>query len=349
MERGRVPLVQQPIDALPSMLSVYPERIAKAMREAALRPTTVTGRMSGYHMGWLDERGNPRARPTGKLIRPSLCLWACEACGGDADAAIGAATAVEWVHNFTLVHDDIQDGDRNRHGRATVWAVWGVAQGINAGDALHALAFRALAEGMAEPERTMRAVSALSTATLEVVEGQCLDLSLEGRVQIPLRAYLRMVRAKTGALLSVGLVMGAIAAGAPERIVQRFRRAGYLLGLAFQMRDDWLGTWGDPTLTGKSSAGDVGRRKASFPLVAAYHALPSQKQRRLLEAFAERTDEATQEIRTLLHEAGGAELTLSAPLRFAEKSIDVVSSCGVRAPFLDAYREMATYVASRSR
>lgn len=349
MERAQVALVQQPIDVLPSMLSIYPERIAAAMRAAELRPATMTGRMSGYHMGWLDERGNPRTRPTGKLIRPSLCLWACEACGGSAEEAIAAATAVEWVHNFTLVHDDIQDGDRNRHGRPTVWAVWGVAQGINAGDALHALAFRALAEGAADPERTMRAVCALSTATLEVVEGQCLDLSLEGRIQIPLRAYLRMVRAKTGALLSAGLAMGALAAGAPERTVRRFRRAGYLLGLAFQMRDDWLGTWGDPALTGKSSAGDVGRRKASFPLVAAYHSLPPEKQRRLLDAFTERTEEATEQIRALLQKAGGPELTLSAPLRFAEKSIDVIASCEVRAPFLDAYREMATYVASRSR
>ena len=349
MERGQVPLVQQPIDALPSILTLYPERVAEAMRAAALLPGSITGRMSGYHMGWLDERGHPRVRPTGKLLRPSLCLWACEACGGNADDAIAAATAVEWVHNFTLVHDDIQDGDRSRHGRPTVWAVWGVAQGINAGDALHALAFRALSESIGDPQRTMRAVCALSTATLEVVEGQCLDLSLEGRVEIPLRAYLRMVRAKTGALLSAALVMGALAAGAPERTVLRFRRAGYLLGLAFQMRDDWLGTWGDSSLTGKSSAGDVGRRKASYPLVAAYHTLPPEKQRRLLDAFAERTDEATREIRALLSEAGGAELTRSAPQRFAEKSVEVVASCDVRSSFLDAYGEMATYVANRSR
>ncbi len=349
MERAQVALVQQPIDALPSMLTIYPERVAQAMRAAALRAISMTGRMSGYHMGWLDEHGNPRSRPAGKLIRPSLCLWACEACGGNADDAIAAATAVEWVHNFTLVHDDIQDGDRNRHGRPTVWALWGVPQGINAGDALHALAFRALSESTADPERLMRAVRALSTATLEVVEGQCLDLSLEGRVDIPLRAYLRMVRAKTGALLSAGLVMGALAAGATESTVRRFRRAGYLLGLAFQMRDDWLGTWGDSALTGKSSAGDVGRRKASYPVVAAYHALPPEKQRRLLGAFAERTEEATKEIRTLLDEAGGAELTRLAPLSFAKKSVDVVGSCDVRATFLDAYREMATYVASRSR
>lgn len=343
------PLAQTTVDALPSMLVLYPPRVAGAMRDAALPAASMTGRMSGYHMGWLDERGRERHAVTGKLVRPSLTLWACEACGGDAADAIPAATAVEWVHNFTLVHDDIQDGDRDRHGRPTVWAHWGVAQAINAGDALHALAFRVLTRSAVDPERTLCAVRALSNATLEVVEGQCLDLSLEGRVQVPLRSYLRMVRAKTGALLGVALEIGALVAGAPKRTVYRFRRAGYLLGLAFQMRDDWLGTWGDSTVTGKSSAGDVGRRKASYPLVAAYHALPSDGQRRLAEAFGVRTDEATREIHALLEQAGGRELTAGAPLRFARKAVSVIASCGVSASYLESFREMAVYVASRSR
>ncbi|HEY9086166.1 MAG TPA: polyprenyl synthetase family protein [Candidatus Tyrphobacter sp.] len=342
------PLAQTRVDELPSILTLYPARVASAMRTAALAPRSMTGRMSGYHMGWLDETGHERRSVTGKLIRPSLCLWACDACGGDTENALAAATALEWVHNFTLVHDDIQDGDRDRHGRPTLWTLWGVAQGINAGDALHALAFRVLTESGADPERTLRAVRALSTATLEVVEGQCLDLALEGRVQVPVHGYLRMVRAKTGALLGAALEIGALIAGASPATARRYRRAGYLLGLAFQMRDDWLGTWGDSAITGKSSAGDIGRRKASFALVAAYHALPPHEQRRLLDAFAQRTDEATREIRVLLEDAGGAELTRTAPLRFAEKAVAVIASCDVPAQSLTAFREMAGYVASRS-
>jgi geranylgeranyl diphosphate synthase, type I len=343
------PLTQQPVDELPSILTRYPARVADAMRRQALAAKSMTGRMSGYHMGWLDEHGGDRASVAGKLVRPSLCLWACEACGGDADDAIPAATAVEWVHNFTLVHDDIQDGDRNRHGRPTVWAVWGVAQAINAGDALHALAFRELTKSGVDAERGLCAVRALSSATLAVVEGQCLDLALEGRVHVSVRGYLRMVRAKTGALLGAALEMGALMAGAPERTVRRFRRAGYLLGLAFQMRDDWLGTWGNSAVTGKSSAGDVERRKASYPVVAAYHGLPPEAQKRLCDAFAERTEEATREIRALLHDAGGEALTRGAPQRFAEKATSVVASCGVPARSLDAFSEMARYVANRSR
>jgi geranylgeranyl diphosphate synthase type I len=319
------------------------------MREEALAAKSMTGRMSGYHMGWFDERGCERPSLAGKLVRPSLCLWACEACGGNVQDAMGAATAVEWVHNFTLVHDDIQDGDRDRHGRPTVWAVWGVAQAINAGDALHALAFRVLARGRADPDRTLRAVRALSSATLEVVEGQCLDLALEGRVGVPLRGYLRMVRAKTGALLGAALEMGALAGGASEPVVRWFRRAGYLLGLAFQMRDDWLGTWGDSGVTGKSSAGDIGRRKASYPVLAAYHALGEDAQQRLCAAFAERNDEATREIRGLLDEAGGPQLTREAPMRFARKAVSVLERCGLPPDTLRTFEDLATYVASRSR
>ncbi|MGH7738461.1 MAG: polyprenyl synthetase family protein [Candidatus Tyrphobacter sp.] len=339
----------QPLGALPSILEIYPARIARAMRELAIASRSMTGRMSGYHMGWLDERGDERVGVAGKLVRPSLCLWACEACAGMADDAIPAACAVEWIHNFTLVHDDIQDGDRDRHGRPTVWAVWGVAQAINAGDALHALAFRVLTRSVVNSEHRLQAVRALSTATLEVVEGQCLDLALEGRIQIPLRGYLRMVRAKTGALLSAALEMGALVAGASPSTVRSFRRAGYLLGLAFQMRDDWLGTWGNSVLTGKSSGGDIGRRKASYPLIAAYHVLPPHEQQRLRAAFAERTEESTREIRALLANAGGPELTREAPLRFARKAVSVIASCRPPATALDAFEEMATYVASRSR
>jgi geranylgeranyl diphosphate synthase, type I len=339
----------QPIDTVPAILTVYQSRIAQAMRAQELSPKTMTGRMSGYHMGWLDETGRlARTQGAGKLVRPSLCLWACEACGGSVDEAMPAATALEWLHNFTLIHDDIQDNDVARHGRPTLWTIWGAAQGINAGDALHALAFRALSTAHVDPQRGIRAVHALSRATLEVVEGQCLDLSMEGSVQVPLRGYVRMVRAKTGALLGASLEMGALMAGAPDRTVRRFRRAGYTLGLAFQMRDDWLGTWGDSELTGKSSAGDVHRRKASLPMVVAYAVLPKSRRGALAQAFAQKNDEATLTIRELLDEAGGAELTRATPQRFAQRAILEMRHCGIAQPALEDFEELAHYVANRS-
>jgi geranylgeranyl diphosphate synthase type I len=338
----------QQVDTAPAILTVYQARIGEAMRAQELAPQTMTGRMSGYHMGWLDESGRcARTQPAGKLVRPALCLWACEACGGNADEAMPAATALEWLHNFTLIHDDIQDNDVERHGRPTLWTIWGSAQGINAGDALHALAFRALSTAHVDPHRCVRAVHALSRATLEVVEGQCLDLSMEGSVRVPLRGYVRMVRAKTGALLGASLEIGAIMAGAPDRTIRRFRRAGYTLGLAFQMRDDWLGTWGDSAVTGKSSAGDVHRRKASLPTIVAYAALPESRRGALAEAFAVKSDEATLRIRELLEAAGGAELTRAMPQRFAEKAMFEMRGCGIAQNALQDFEELAQYVANR--
>lgn len=157
-----------------------------------------------------------------------------------------------------------------------------------------------------------------------------------------------MVRAKTGALLGASLEMGAIMSGMPDRTVRRFRRAGYTLGLAFQMRDDWLGTWGDSELTGKSSAGDIHRRKASLPIIAAHAALAKPRRAALVEAFAQKSDEATQQIRELLEEAGGAELTRATPQRFAEKAILEMRNCGIPQRSLDNFKDLAHYVANRS-
>src|SRR5579872_6144773 len=200
------------------------------MRERRLPGAWLSGKMVSYHMGWTDASGNEIRIKTGKLIRPSLCLWACRASGGDAEWALPAAAAIEWFHNFTLVHDDIQDEDRRRHGRETVWSLWGIPQGINAGDAMQALAFLSMARDGEHPDRAIRAIAAIASAGLTVIEGQCLDLELEGQVDTTLRAYLRMVAAKTGALLGASVEAGALLAGADDATAALFRRAGRLLG-----------------------------------------------------------------------------------------------------------------------
>src|SRR5262249_6067784 len=154
--------------------------------------------------------------------------------GGAADLALPMASAAEWAHNCTLVHDDIQDGDRERRRREAVWSVWGVSSGLNAGDALHALAFEVLLRPGPASGRPLRAARALAAAVREVIEGQCMDLALEGRLGANPGAYLRMARAKTGALLGACLEGGALIGGASAAVGIRLRRAGQLLGLAFQ-------------------------------------------------------------------------------------------------------------------
>lgn len=222
--------------------------------------------MLQYHMGWEDADGAP-ASQTGKRLRPMLCLLTCEALGGDVSAAMAPAAALELVHNFSLVHDDVQDGDRLRHGRETVWSLWGKAQAINAGDALLALAHRCLSGSSLPAESAARVAGLLAERTLEMVEGQVLDLEFEARRDVGEEEYLAMVSRKTGALFGASLALGALAARASVKSAEALGRCGRSLGIAFQARDDELGVWGDEGRTGKAAGADIRRRKKSLPAV----------------------------------------------------------------------------------
>jgi geranylgeranyl diphosphate synthase type I len=336
-------------DAVPDVLLRHQAAITRSLRATALPVHSFSGRMAAYHMGWVDRAGREVTSPSGKFIRPALCLWACEALGGNVELGMPAAVALEWIHNFTLVHDDIQDGDRLRRHRETVWSVFGQAQGINAGDALHALALRTLTAEGPHPKRRLRAAWVVANATLETVEGQCLDLSLEGRPDTPVRTYLRAVEEKTGALLGASLQAGAIMAGASPGVETALRRAGRLLGKAFQIRDDWLGTWGDPAHTGKPASGDVTRRKVTFPIVAGYARMAEAQKARLRELYGLPGPQAEVAIRELLVAAGGPGLTAAAPAHYASRAVSLVRTCGLDPRTLNDFIGVAHYVANRTR
>jgi geranylgeranyl diphosphate synthase type I len=218
-------------------------------------------------LGWEDADGN-RADAGGKRLRPLLTLAVAEICGAtDLSAAFSAAVAVELIHNFSLVHDEIQDRDAERHGRPTLWARFGEAQAINAGDLLYARAFAAL--GGLPPGITGPALALLSDATERMIRGQWQDLEFEQRMDVQPPEYLDMVAGKTGALIGAAAAVGALAAGASEASVLAFERWGVAAGLAFQARDDYLGTWGDVDVTGKSNVNDLLRRKKTLPVLLA--------------------------------------------------------------------------------
>ncbi|MBI2913106.1 MAG: polyprenyl synthetase family protein [Chloroflexi bacterium] len=229
-------------------------------------------RMVRYHLGWEDADGRPAEAGGGKALRPSLCLLACQAVGGEWRRALPAAVALELVHNFSLVHDDIQDRDRERRHRPTVWSLWGEGQAINAGDVLLALAHVSLL-GLVErglpPGAVLKAARILDEATLEMVEGQAMDLSFEERLDVGLAAYLEMIEKKTGALFDASLGLGALVGGGDAPLLEAMGRCGRLLGVAFQLRDDMLGVWGAESQTGKEAAADIRRRKKSLPAVYA--------------------------------------------------------------------------------
>ncbi len=227
--------------------------------------------MMAYHLGWAARDGTVLAQPavTGKRLRPLLAIMICEALGGPTEAARGPAVAIELVHNFSLVHDDIQDGSHYRRGRETVWHLWGAAQAINVGDAMFALAQLALIEGLESHPRAIAAAGELNRTCVRLVEGQYLDLRLESVASVSSGQYEQMIARKTAALIQCACALGALAADAHQTTVEACGRFGHELGLAFQFQDDLLGVWGDPAVTGKPSGSDLRSRKKGLPVVLA--------------------------------------------------------------------------------
>lgn len=229
------------------------------------------GVMLRYALGWVDEHDQPYGHPTGKRIRPLLLLLCAEASGGDWRPALPAAAAVELLHNFSLIHDDIQDNSPLRHRRPTVWKVWGQANAINAGDALFTLAYTAL-ESLST---TVRADIALqiwrifNATALELTRGQHLDMQFETRSDVTVAEYLSMIQGKSAALISACAEIGALIGQQNPQLAQLYADFGLNLGMAFQIRDDILGIWGDPQVTGKSAATDILSRKKSLPVLYA--------------------------------------------------------------------------------
>ncbi len=221
--------------------------------------------MMSYHLGWSGQDAGPAAQ--GKRIRPILVLLATAASGAEWPRALPAAAAVELLHNFSLVHDDIQDDSPLRRGRPTVWKKWGVAQAINTGDALFNLAFRALL-GLSQTlntETALQAIDLLQQTCVSLTRGQYLDLSFESRTQVSLDEYWAMIEGKTASLLAGCLQLGALAGQAAIEKRQAYHRFGRSLGLAFQVQDDILGIWGDAADTGKSVHSDLLAGKKSLP------------------------------------------------------------------------------------
>lgn len=224
--------------------------------------------MLTYHMGWTGEGAGPEA--TGKRIRPLMVLLCTAACGEDWQSALPAAAAVELVHNFSLVHDDIQDNSEKRRGRPTTWVKWGMPMAINAGDALFVISNQAIVDLKENypAEVVVQAAEILHSTCLELTRGQFLDMSYEERTDLGVDDYWPMVAGKTAALLSACCHIGALVGRADDSKQEAYRSFGHYLGLAFQVQDDILGVWGDEALTGKSAASDLIEGKKSLPVLA---------------------------------------------------------------------------------
>lgn len=260
-------------------------------------------RVAGYQMGWVDAAGAP-TDAGGKAMRPAFTLLAAEAVGGTAEQAVPAAVAVELIHNFSLLHDDVMDRDVVRRHRPTGWVAFGDGQAILAGNAMMAAAIDAL-----QRSGNQDCVSVLLAAIQELIAGQSDDLALEGREGVTVDDVMAMESGKTASLLACAAAIGAVAAGADRESVALLRAFGHDVGIAFQLVDDILGITGDPARTGKSSSSDVRANKRSAPIVAALSGSnPAAAQLRDMLANAPLTgDEEVALASKLIAEAGGID------------------------------------------
>ncbi|AEJ45045.1 polyprenyl synthetase family protein [Alicyclobacillus acidocaldarius] len=249
------------------MLQSIEEHLARATASTSDSQGEI-GAMIRYHLG---VHAAPPSRPLGhsKRVRPLLLLTAHAALGGDWRAALPAAVAIEYVHGFSLIHDDIEDRSPLRRGRASLWAVWGVDRALNAGDALFALAFRVMGDlaDHFDPRWVVEAYQAMTDACIALSAGQELDLAFEQVENVSIEQYLAMAELKTGALFGAALEVAAILAGHPPSVRDDLRNAGRKLGVLFQILDDFHDVFSCEEDLGKPTAQDALRRKKTLPVV----------------------------------------------------------------------------------
>lgn len=325
------------------------ELVAPALRAAVGRLGPGMARVAGYHQGWLDASGQPVQASGGKALRPALALLSARAAGAAAEAAVPAAVAVELVHNFSLLHDDVMDGDAERRHRPTAWAVFGTSSAILAGDALLTAALETLLDVPVAGARP--AARRLGAATQRLVCGQAADLGFEQRSDVSLQECLAMARDKTSALLSCASSIGAVLVGAEPALVDGLAAFGEHLGTAFQVVDDLLGIWGTPDLTGKPVLSDLRSRKKSLPVVAALCATGSAAGE-LAELYFRSSPLDEDELRraaVLVERAGGRGWAE----RLAEDEVSSAERClaGLNLPLQihDEFREIARFARDRDR
>ncbi len=303
--------------------------------------------MMHYHMGWVDEQLDPIVGQAGKRVRPILCLLACEGVGGDPQKVLPAAAGIEILHNFSLIHDDVEDNSQTRRGRPTVWALWGEPQAINAGDGLFALAYLAFcqlpARGMAS-DKALAAIQVFGETCMALTQGQFLDMTFEGRLDVTTDHYLKMIEGKTATLIATATYLGAFLGGANPTTAQAYRAFGRHLGLVFQIQDDILGIWGDADVLGKSTSSDIETRKNTLPVV---YGLERSQRLRQLYAQGEFAPETVNQVVQILQDVGARQAAKELAQFHHQESLRALERAAPIGPAEAALRELANSLLDR--
>ena len=328
------------------MIPALEEEMRAVFRANGSTPDLFYGMMH-YHMGWVDARLKPTSNYGGKRIRPLLCMLTCQAAGGHWEQAVPAAASVEILHNFSLVHDDIEDASPTRRGRLTVWKIWGKAQAINCGDAMFAishLALNRLTERDVAASIVVEALRRFDETCVQLTQGQFADMDFENRHTVQVEEYLAMIQGKTAVLLSLCTELGALIAGCSPKTINHYAAFGRNLGLAFQVIDDILGIWGDENKTGKSAATDIITRKKTLPVL--YGLNKSQALRDLYRQ--PETDEAfVREAVQILDQEGAREFAIERANYYSQSALGHLEEAQAAGPAAPALYQLADMLLNR--
>lgn len=306
-----------------------------------------------YFFGWTDVSFNPIAGRSGKKLRPTLNLLVYEAISGAYMPALPMATALELLHNYSLIHDDIEDRDEERRGRPTVWKVWGDNIALDIGDILHALAFRSLSDLTAVPaEKVLELHKILANTSITLCEGQYLDLTFEEKVDVSHDMYLEMIDRKTAALIACSTYTGALLATEEHTLITAYKNFGRNLGLAFQIRDDYLNIWGDAKSIGKPQYSDLKKKKKTLPVTYTLATLRDEAHTRLMDIYGRNNEEMSDtEITYVLQrfeQVQAQDYTVELVNRYVTEALDWLEKTNLENRAQTQLRILASFLTGRN-
>lgn len=327
----------------------------QAIRQEQTEVAPVFWEIVDYQFGWdlpPDDLAG-RKQISGKKIRPLLMALVAQAISGDYCHVLAAGAALELIHNFTLLHDDVMDKSLERRHRPAVWTRWGSSQAINAGDGMYALAnlagARLLDKGIA-PRKVVETCRALSQACLWTAEGQMLDIAFETRDTITTAEYITMISNKTGTLIEAAAKIGALLSTDDNNVIQSYARFARNLGIAFQVRDDYLGVWGDEAKTGKSATSDIREKKKAYPILAGLESTDEAGRATLRRLYAQETlsDADVQTVLDVLNRVGAAEKTDRVAEEYYGAALAHLDDTGIQNETQVSIRELAAFLIQRA-
>ncbi|MBN1680803.1 MAG: polyprenyl synthetase family protein [Anaerolineae bacterium] len=331
------------------------EREMRAVRQEQVEVAPMLWDIIDYQFGWdlPPNQGDQFKNITGKKIRPLLMALVAQAITGDYHHVLPAGAALELLHNFTLIHDDVMDKSLERRHRPAVWTRWGADQAVNAGDALYALANLANARLFKHgipAEKVVDVWRAMSQVCLWTAEGQILDMGFETRETVTTGEYITMITHKSARLIEAAAYIGAVLSTNDQAVIDGYRHFALNVGIAFQVHDDYLGVWGDETQTGKSATSDIREKKKAYPLLAALEHASDDERTTLRHLYAQKTlsDDDIQHVLAIFDRFGAAAQTDTIAQQYFKTAMASLDKTGIQNDTQALIRRYAMFLIRRA-